>query len=518
MSTLQALLTPEATQLAKDIGYSFGMRQSGVLLPYQQRWVADTSKVKVCEKSRRVGLSWAEAADAALTAASARGQDVWYIGYNKDMAIEFILDVAQWTAHFGEAAEAIECGEEIYKDGDEQKSVLTFSIKYASGNRVTALSSRPSNLRGKQGVVIIDEAAFHGSLAELLKAAFALLIWGGAVHVISTHDGVDNPFNELVSEVRAGKKPYSLHRIEFKKALEEGLYRRVCLKLGREWSAEGEAAWEEEIRAIYRPADAEELDCIPSQSGGAYFSRTLVEARMSPEYPVLRLTCPEGFELRPEAERVGFVEDWLLVNVQPLLDKLSPLLRSYYGQDFARTGDLSVIWPMVEDAFLRKVVPFLIEMRNVPFDQQRQVLFYVVDHLPNFMAGANDARGNGQWLAEVAAQKYGAAYVHRVMLTQDWYRDNMPRYKAAYEDGDLTVPKDEGVLSDHRAVQVVNGVPKVPDSGHTSDLKDGGKRHGDAAIAGCLAWFATLNAASPIEYASDGPRGGNTDVEGFLNG
>jgi phage FluMu gp28-like protein len=42
-------------------------------------------------------------------------------------------------------------------------------------------------------------------------------------------------------------------------------------------------------------------------------------------------------------------------------------------------------------------------MRNVPFDQQRQVLFYVVDHLPNFMAGANDARGNGQWLAEVAA-------------------------------------------------------------------------------------------------------------------
>ena len=112
---------------------------------------------------------------------------------------------------------------------------------------------------------------------------------------------------------------------------------------------------------------------------------------------------------------------------------------------------------MVEDAFLRKVAPFLIEMRNVPFDQQRQVLFYVVDHLPNFMAGANDARGNGQWLAEVAAQKYGAAYIHRVMLTQDWYRDNMPRYKAAFEDADLTVPKDEGVLSDHRAVQLVNG-------------------------------------------------------------
>jgi phage FluMu gp28-like protein len=74
----------------------------------------------------------------------------------------------------------------------------------------------------------------------------------------------------------------------------------------------------------------------------------------------------------------------------------------------------------------------------------------------------------------------------------------MPRYKAAFEDADITVPKDEGVLSDHRAVQLVNGVPRVPDSGHTSDLKDGGKRHGDAAIAGCLAWFATSTQRHPL--------------------
>jgi len=46
VSNLQELLTPQATELAKQIGYAFGMRQSGVLLPYQQRWVADTSKVK----------------------------------------------------------------------------------------------------------------------------------------------------------------------------------------------------------------------------------------------------------------------------------------------------------------------------------------------------------------------------------------------------------------------------------------------------------------------------------------
>ena len=41
---------------------------SSILLPYQQRWIADRAPVKVCEKSRRIGITWAEAADAALDA------------------------------------------------------------------------------------------------------------------------------------------------------------------------------------------------------------------------------------------------------------------------------------------------------------------------------------------------------------------------------------------------------------------------------------------------------------------
>jgi phage FluMu gp28-like protein len=236
---------------------------------------------------------------------------------------------------------------------------------------------------------------------------------------------------------------------------------------------------------------------------------------MNAGLPVLRLSLPEGFDLRPEPERVARVDDWLTAHVAPLLEALPPSLASYYGMDFARSGDLSVIVPLVEDALLTKWAPFIIEMRNVPFEQQKQVLFYVVDDLPNFRAGANDARGNGQYLAEVAAQKYGAEYIHRVMLTQDWYRDNMPRYKAAFEDAQITLPRDDGILNDHRAVQNVNGVPKVPDSGHTRDLKDGLGRHGDSAIAGALAWFASLNSASPIEYMSSGNERG-ADAQGFL--
>jgi phage FluMu gp28-like protein len=87
-----------------------------------------------------------------------------------------------------------------------------------------------------------------------------------------------------------------------------------------------------------------------------------------------------------------------------------------------------------QDLVLRP--PFLIEMRLVPFKQQEQVLFYVVDRLPRFMAGALDATGNGMYLAEVAAQRYGTC-IEQVMLNEPWYRANMPPFKAALQDGTL---------------------------------------------------------------------------------
>ena len=38
------------------------------LLPYQVRWNQDRNPVKFCEKSRRIGLSYADAAEAAMLA------------------------------------------------------------------------------------------------------------------------------------------------------------------------------------------------------------------------------------------------------------------------------------------------------------------------------------------------------------------------------------------------------------------------------------------------------------------
>ncbi|AOJ05123.1 hypothetical protein WS70_25745 [Burkholderia mayonis] len=490
-------------------------RAPAVLLPYQQKWAADTSPVKVCEKSRRVGLSWGEAADSALLAASQRGMDVWYVGYNKDMAQEFIRDCADWAKFYSLAADEIEETEEVFQDKDGDKSILAFVIRFASGFRVTALSSRPSNLRGKQGRVIIDEAAFHEQLGELLKAAMALLMWGGQVHIISTHDGVDNAFNELVTDVRSDKKPYSLHRITFEDAVRDGLYQRICLRKNEAWTAEGEAKWVKDIRASYGADAEEELDCVPKNSGGAWLSRALIELRMSSDTPVLRWACKQGFEVLPDHIRAAECRDWLDATLGPLLTTLPADARSYNGEDFGRTGDLTVHVPLIEQQNLIRRVPFIVELRNVPFRQQEQIAFYLLDRLPRFTGGAFDARGNGQYLAEIAMQRYGASRIQQVMLSESWYREHMPPVKAAFEDGTLDgLPKDADVLADLRAVQVIKGVPRVPDVRTTG--QDDGKRHGDAAIAVALAYYASreLN-KGPVTAKSRRRRSSVRMTEGY---
>lgn len=484
-----------------------------VLLPYQQAWIADKSPFKICEKSRRTGLTWAEAADNVLTAASARsagGQNVYYIAYNKDMTIEYVQACAMWAKAFNHAASEIEEG--FWDEDETDKHIKTFTIRFpASGFRIVALTSRPSNLRGRQGTIVIDEAAFHDQLGELLKAAMAMLIWGGRVRVISTHNGVDNPFNRLIEEIRGDSdRAGTVHRLTFQEAIADGLFRRVCLRSGKPWSEQAEADWARDVYKYYGAGAAEELDCIPSQSGGAYLSRALIESRMTRDAPVVKYTCPQGFEQRSDTDREAHCREWIEEYLAPLVEALPRNVRSSLGNDFARSGDLSVFVPLIELQQLERRCPFIVEMRNVPFKQQEQILFWLCDNLPRFTHGAFDARGNGQYLAEVAMQRYGSASITQIMLTANWYLENMPKLKAAFEDGTLeSMPSDSDTLADLRSITMIKGIPRVPE-GKTKTGAD--QRHGDTAVALCIAWYASQQGGGPIEYipvplrAADAPR------------
>lgn len=253
---------------------AFGaMPRASVMLAYQVKPLARLRagvSLLVIEKSRRIGLTWAMAAYAALTAssqASAGGDNCWYMGYDMEMAREFIDTCAMWARVFGLAGAEVD--EEVL-EGDGDKPVMAFRIKFASGFKIVALPSVPRAIRGKQGKVLIDEAAFHKSIGETLKAALALLMWGGQVIVWSTHDGVDNPFNVLIDDIRSGRRKGEVVTIDFDAAIADGLYERIALVAqvkGR--TILPKAEWIADIFATYGDAADEELRCIPSAGSGS---------------------------------------------------------------------------------------------------------------------------------------------------------------------------------------------------------------------------------------------------------
>jgi phage FluMu gp28-like protein len=254
------------------------------------------------------------------------------------------------------------------------------------------------SLRSKQGRVIIDEAAFVDDLDELKKAAMALLMWGGCVRILSTHNGDDNPFNELVKEIRDGKWEYSLHRTttRWNKAY-TGASALSKKKNGRKPVRMRGA------RKLPTATVTEELFCIPVRAGTRYFPSSLIESVLDGSAAVARKTCEDGFTFEKEERRIKEFKAWLESEVRDILKTHTGPV--YIGEDFARSGDLTCIlsqFRLALDELQPDGKPFLaIELRNVPFAQQWQTILYLMDTLPNFSGGAFDGRGNGQMIAEL---------------------------------------------------------------------------------------------------------------------
>lgn len=480
-----------------------------LLLGYQKRWIADESQLKIAEKSRRTGLTWAEAADDVLTASKTKsdgGSDVFYIGSNKEMAREFIDACAMWASKFNRVSGQIQ--EELFED--EDKDILTYVIYFASGFKIKALSSNPKNLRGMQGIVCIDESAFHEKLAEVLKAALALTMWGAKVRLISTHNGVDNLFNQLIQDSRAGRKRYSVHTITLDDACAEGLYQRICQVSKQPWTAEKEAKWKEDLlNDTATEEDAlEEYYCVPKASSGAYIPRPLVERATDDGKVVLAFECDSKFMDWTEAERETTTLEFCLTQVLPQLETLNKDNRHSFGVDFARSSDLSMFAVCGIYPDTSRQIEITLEIRNCPYNQQRQIMRFMLQNLPRFIGSAFDATGNGGYLAEAALISYGSTMVESVQLNDKWYREWMPKYKALFESGYIKIPKSEEIILDHGHIQVINGVPKIDKTRSGTDKR---KRHGDSAVAYCMAVRASYMTGGEIDYIPLPSRHSNTN-------
>ena len=515
-----------------------------ILLSYQSDGIqlAEQYDFIVFEKSRRIGLTYGFAAFAVLKAATATApQNVYYIGYNLDMAREFIGYCADFSKIFDKAkvslppedevlesytrletgpGQLVESGNVAIAEGGflfldgSTKGIKTLRVDYPNGKAVAALPSTPRAVRGKQGIFIIDEAAFHDDLEGLIKAIMAALVWGGRVIVISTHDGTENPFNQLIEEIRSARREGYVERITISDALEAGLYKRICLVQDKVWSQALEDKWLASLRKKYGDAAEEELDVIPSRGTGKYMPRVTIEAACSTDYPVLRLTQPSEAERNDRDWLTGWVKEWLEDNIALLCAKMAQDKYSFFGQDFARSSDLSVVGVGQYDDLGNLICHFILEMRDIPFREQELALDFILDLLPLFAAGKMDGRGNGQQLAETMAEKWGADRIECVMATAKTYGAMMPRLRARIQDLTLTIPKSDGVIEDLGLIKLVKGIPMIVD--RADDREDGSKnkRHGDAAIALMHLVAAANEDFGEFAFCSGGKRasGGFADI------
>ena len=455
----RAQLPPAAEALAS-------VNDNDVLLPYQRRAIHEASvhALLVIEKSRRIGLTWGIAALAVMTAAPSRaagGMKVWYMGYDMEMAREFIDTSGMWAKAFGFAVSA---SEEITLR-DPEGDIKAFRVTFASGFEIVALPSVARALRGKQGLVIIDEAAFVTDLDEVLKAALALMIWGGRVVVISTHDGVDNPFNLLIDDIKAGKRKGGTLRIDFDQAISDGLYERVKLMSSKDLPDKD--VWIKGIRDTYGDNATEELDCIPKSGGGSWIN------------PADYAACEHDEAGRPELYQGGPV---------------------YIGRDVSRRNDISVIWAFEEIngiLWLRDRV----ELVGAKFSEQDREMDAMIKRFKTRKVKI-DQTGMGEKVVEDAQDRHGDL-VEGVLFTAPRRLDLATSYRVRFETCTIRLPKDAKIRADHRSLKRASRNNKALAEGEV---------HPDMFWAGALADDAAKDGGTLYEYHKVERKGPFDDV------
>ncbi|MEO8120072.1 MAG: hypothetical protein ABI606_12220 [Rhodoferax sp.] len=513
-STLRIVEWDDLPASVRAIPENFNPLADGVLMLHQRQAASINAAIIAIPKGRRTGITFGTMLNKTLVAAarkSAGGDNVFYIGDTKEKGLEAIGYCAKFARIIAQAqGQGVSSIEEfLFEDQDENgktRHINAYRIRFASGFQVCALSSRPANIRGLQGHVVIDEAAFHPDVQGVLDASTALLIWGGQITVISSHNGKGNPFNQFCKDIEAGRYGTDavVMTVTFDDAVANGLFERVCMMKGTAPTVEAKAAWYAKIRNGYgvrKAAMREELDAIPRDGNGVCLPGVWIEqAMVLPPERVLRLALDDDFVRRPPKERAAWVADWIERYLAPALARLDPGVRHVFSQDYARHRDFSSWGALALTLGLRRQAQLVIEMHKVPYAQQKQITWYAIKRLPNRCGGAMDATGSGETLAEETADEFGHSHVHQIKLSRSWYGTWMPKLISGFEDGMIDLPADPDMASDLRAIEEVDGIAMVSPV-RREDIKDPDlMRHGDSAVMLALGWFATLNMSAAIAY------------------
>lgn len=414
-------------------------------LPYQVAWLEDKSQIKLYEKSRRIGLTYAQAFEDVEDAAINGLYNVWFSSNNATNAREYI-DYCKKYASALNAVFAVETQTTLLDEADAN----TFVITFANGKKITALSSSPNQLHGKGGKIVLDEFARRDNELEVWEAASpAALVWGYPIRIISTHRGKQSLFYSFIKRLQRGELPWAHHRTTFVEAVRQGLADKA---LKKKCTQEEQDAYIRKIRDSVGDAYIwdQQFMCEPADENETFIS-----------YPVL--------EAAARAELLPFDQ---LVNCREL----------YAGLDVARKKNFSFLWINEKVTSALFVTRWLYAIQGEAFTRQNEKISAIIRALPNLIRLCVDATGMGIGLTDFLQDQFGSR-VEGVNFTGATKEVMAYRLKKHLEDQSWLIPADRVIYDDFQLVkQDVTPSGNIRLSAGTKD-----DSHADRFWAGALA-------------------------------
>ncbi|MDZ7831642.1 MAG: hypothetical protein U5L07_07805 [Desulfobacterales bacterium] len=441
-----------------------------LFLPYQAEWIRDDSRLKLMEKSRQIGLSWASAYRQVKTT-SPRGAryDQWVSSRDEIQARLFLEDCKAFAEILNVAARDL--GEVVI---DPEKKLSAFVVRFANSRRIHSMSSNPNAQAGKRGGRVLDEFALHPDPKMLYSIAYPGITWGGNLEIFSSHRGTQNFFARLCDEIKHGGNPKSIshHKVTLQDALDCGFLFKLQSKLPADDERQDmdEAAYFDYIRSGCADEEQflQEYMCVPADDETAFLTYDDIAAC---EYAL-----SDEWEIGPDL--IGYL----------------PNSEFYLGVDVGRKKDLTVIWVLervLETFFTRSVIA--LEKRR--FAEQEAVLYELLD-LPQIRRCCIDNTGLGMQFTERAQEKYGDYRVEAVTFTNAVKEALAYPVRHAFEERAIKVPNEGTIRKDLRSIKKV--VTAAGNVRFDADRSEDG--HADRFWALALALHAGQKPAGRPEY------------------
>lgn len=431
--------------------------KNNYFLPYQQRWLDDKSKIKIWEKSRRIGATYVQSYEDVRDCVNKTVPAVWFSSADESAAKEYIDYCEKWVKLFHATAKRL--GEVII---DNEKDIKALVIEFSNGTKIHALSSNPKSFRSKGGKVVLDEFAFHNNPEELWKAARPCITWGFPLRILSTHNGQNCLYYKFIDQVQKGKLDWSHHKTPIQLAVSEGLVdkiyqRKTTLQEQEEWMANEKDNCFDEYTWL------QEYCCIAVDEASAFLPYDLIA------------TCELDDILRP----------------------LEDLKHDFYvGVDIGRRKDLTVIW-VLEKIENIKYTRLVIELAKMPFHKQEEILHEILAH-KLFRRDCQDDTGIGMQMAENAQLKFGKFRVEGVTFTNKVKEDLAYRLRTEFENKTVFIPSRHEIREDLHSVRKITTASN--NIRFDADRSDNG--HADRFWALALALHAVNNSSGEINIST----------------